>query len=191
MKMPTLSPRLALALLALLHTAVLAWMVVDRTILIKTGKEIVLPIQPVDPRDLFRGEYVRLGYGVGQVPMRLIEGRPPERNAAFYVTIEQQPDETWRPVRLTRDRPSNLGPRQIALRARAQRAFPSTLTESGTVFVRYGIESYFVEQGQGPRLETLARDKKLAALVAVDARGNAAIKGIYVDGKLEYSEPLL
>ena len=190
MKMPMLSPRLALVLAALLQTAVLAWMVIDRTMLIKTGREIVLPIQPVDPRDLFRGQYVRLGYPVSQVPMRLVEGPLPDRNGAFYVTIEQQTDETWRPIRLTRDRPANLGPRQVALRARAQRSFP-TLTDGGSVFVRYGIESYFVEEGQGPRLETLARDKKLAALIAVDTCGNAAIKGIYIDGQLQYSEPLL
>ena len=56
--------------------------------------------------------------------------------------------------------------------------------------VRYGIESYFVPQGEGPRLEQLARDKKLAALVAVDRAGNAAIKGILIDGALQYEEPL-
>ena len=58
-------------------------------------------------------------------------------------------------------------------------------------FVRYGIERYFVAQGEGPKLEALARDKKLAALIAVDGRGNAAIKGILIDGRLAYAEPLL
>jgi len=57
--------------------------------------------------------------------------------------------------------------------------------------VRYGIEQYFVPQGEGPRLEALARDKKLAALIAVDASGNAAIKGLLIDGRLQYEEPLL
>jgi hypothetical protein len=57
--------------------------------------------------------------------------------------------------------------------------------------VRYGIEQYFVPQGEGPRLEALACDKKLAALIAVDASGNAAIKGLLIDGHLQYEEPLL
>lgn len=191
MNLPHIAPRLALALVALLQTTVLAWMVIDRTRLIKTGKEVVLPIVPVDPRDLFRGQYVRLGYDVSQVPVRLIEGPLPARNGTFYVTIEQKDDDTWRPVKLTRDRPASLGPRQLAIRARAMHGFPQSLRDGGNIFVRYGIESYFVEEGQGPRLEALARDKKLAALIAVDGRGNAAIKGIFIDGKLQYSEPLL
>jgi uncharacterized membrane-anchored protein len=57
--------------------------------------------------------------------------------------------------------------------------------------VRYGIESYFVRQGMGPKLEAMARERKLAALVAVDKSGTAAIKGLIIDGKLQYEEPLL
>ena len=49
-------------------------MVVDRTLLLKNGREIVLPIVPVDPRDLFRGEYVRLGYDISTVPAMLLSG---------------------------------------------------------------------------------------------------------------------
>jgi len=56
--------------------------------------------------------------------------------------------------------------------------------------VRYGIERYFVPEGQGLRLETLAREKKMATLIAVDAKGNAAIKGLIIDGTLQYEEPL-
>ncbi|RZI39079.1 hypothetical protein EGT07_30830 [Herbaspirillum sp. HC18] len=123
--------------------------------------------------------------------MRLIEGQAPVRNSAFFVTIEPLDDGTWRPVKLTREQPANLAPRQIAVRARAPYGFPRMLSDAGTVAVRYGIESYFVPEGEGPRLEALARDKKLAALIAVDSRGNAAIKGILIDGKLQYSEPLL
>ena len=63
----------ALALLALLQTGVLAVMVFDRMRLLTSGREISLPIVPVDPRDLFRGEYVELGYAVGSVRARLLE----------------------------------------------------------------------------------------------------------------------
>ena len=56
-------------------------MVIDRVRLLKTGREITLPIVPVDPRDLFRGEYVRLGYDIGRVPLRLLDGPPPRDKA--------------------------------------------------------------------------------------------------------------
>ena len=57
--------------------------------------------------------------------------------------------------------------------------------------LRYGIESYFVPEGEGSRLEALARNRKLSVLVAVDNAGNAAIKGLIIDGKLQYEEPPL
>ena len=70
------------------------------------------------------------------------------------------------------------------------RGWPRDADADASVRVRYGIESYFVPEGQGRKLEDLAREKKLAALVAVDGRGNAAIKGLIVDGVLQYEEPL-
>src|SRR5262249_36539448 len=129
MTLPRIAPRVGLALVALVQTAVLAWMVIDRTRLIKTGQDVVLPIRPVDPRDLFRGQYVRLGYDVSQVPERLIEGPRPTRNGTFYVTIERQDDDTWRPVKLTRDQPGTLGPRQMAIRGSAMHRFPQTVRD--------------------------------------------------------------
>ncbi len=86
--------------------------------------------------------------------------------------------------------PSETSPDRIVLKARSTWGWPASYSANAMIRVRYGIESYFVTQGEGPRLEQLARDKKLAALVAVDSGGNAAIKGILVDGQLQYEEPL-
>jgi uncharacterized membrane-anchored protein len=68
--------------------------------------------------------------------------------------------------------------------------WPAGGSADASVRVRYGIESYFVPEGQGKKLEALAREKKLATLLAVDTRGNAAIKGLIIDGVLQYEEPL-
>jgi uncharacterized membrane-anchored protein len=57
--------------------------------------------------------------------------------------------------------------------------------------VTYGIESYFVPEGRGRELERLVRDKRIAAVLAVDANGTAAIKGLAVDGRLVHEEPAL
>jgi uncharacterized membrane-anchored protein len=181
---------LSLAILALAHTAVLAYMVVDRVRLLKSGREITLPIVPVDPRDLFRGEYVRLGYAVGTVPVRLLEGPAPRENEAFYVVLEKKPDGVWQTVKVTSSMPQETSPDRIVLKARAAYGWPAGGSADASVRVRYGIESYFVPEGQGRKLEALAREKKLATLLAVDARGNAAIKGLIVDGVLQYEEPL-
>ena len=52
---------LALVAVALVQTAALAWIVVDRDRLLKHGQEVVMQVTPVDPRDMFRGDYVILG----------------------------------------------------------------------------------------------------------------------------------
>ncbi len=171
---------LALAAVALVQTAVLAYMVIGRVQLLRTGREITLPIRPIDPRDLFRGEYVRLGYDTGTDPLRFLEGPGPKPNEVLYVTLEKKEDGAWRTVGTARALPAATGPDRIVLKGRPSRS----------TWMRYGIESYFVPQGQGPKLEGMARDSKLAVLVAVDKTGNAAIKGLIIDGKLQYEEPL-
>jgi len=193
MRIPGTRTMHALALLAFLQSATLAVLVFDRVRLLQTGREIALPIVPVDPRDLFRGDYVELSYAVGQVPTRLIEGPPPQPNAAFYVTLEKAQDGSWAPIKLTRDKPPETSTERIVLKGRSRfgRLSVDPSNANAVNSVRYGIEQYFVPQGEGPRLEALARDKKLAALIAVDARGNAAIKGLIIDGRLQYEEPLL
>ena len=99
---------IALAVVALAQTGVLAAMVIDRTLLLKNGREIVLPIVPVDPRDLFRGEYVRLGYEINTVPLQLLVGSAPPRNTAFYVTLQKNPQRGWTPVKVTAAMPIEL-----------------------------------------------------------------------------------
>ena len=174
---------IAIGIVGLAQTGVLAAMVIDRTLLLKNGREIVLPIIPVDPRDIFRGEYVRLNYDISNVPEILLQGPAPKRNQPFYVTIAKNPEGGWTPVKVTAAMPHETDPDRVVLKGRARQAFNSQ--------VRYGIESYFVPEGQGRRLEDLARERKMAALVAVDSSGNAAIKGLLIDGVLQYEEPLL
>jgi uncharacterized membrane-anchored protein len=188
MKLPRLGIALALAIVAFAQTAVLAGMVAGRVRLLSSGREIVLPIVPVDPRDLFRGEYVRLGYEISTVKAGLLEGPAPALNDPFYVVLEKRTDGAWRPVKISRRLPVETSPERIVLKARTRWTWPDGAGDP--LIARYGIESYFVPEGEGPRLEALAREKKLAAVIAVDSGGNAAIKGLMIDGKLQYEEPL-
>jgi uncharacterized membrane-anchored protein len=183
----------ALALLAAIQTGVLGVMVFDRLRLLTSGREITLPIVPVDPRDLFRGEYVELGFAVGRIPAGLLDGPLPSPNAPFFVTLDKAQDGTWTAIKLSRDKPQEAGPDRVVLKGRSRfgRLALDASDPNAIMSVRYGIEQYFVPEGEGPRLEALARDKKLAALIAVDGGGNAAIKGILIDGRLQYLEPLL
>lgn len=175
----------AVAAIAALQTAVLGWMVAERIALLKGGREVVLPIAPVDPRSLFRGDYVRLTYEVTRVPGRLLEGEVTS-GEPLYVTIERRADGAYAPVSVSREHPGVAGPGRVVLQGRLMHRRAG----AHDLFLRYGIESYFVPEGTGLELEKMAREQKLAAVVAVDRHGKSAIKGLMIDGRLVYEEPL-
>jgi uncharacterized membrane-anchored protein len=176
------NPAMGLIAAGVVLTGILGGMVYDRTRLLKTGREIVLPIQPVDPRDLFKGDYVRLGYAISAAPKDAIKGLPSSgANQRVFVTLEQaSPTADWQVAAVTATRPTTQGPNQIMLAAK--------LTHRG---LSYGLERYYVPEGTGPKLEAKARLDNLSAIVAVDAKGRAAIKGLMYEGLKIYDEPLL
>lgn len=179
----------AVAAVALLQTATLGWMVAERVTLLSSGREVVLPIVPVDPRSLFRGDYVQLSYEVTRVPGRLVEGGVTS-GEPLYVTIGRTPEGAYAPVAVARTHPGVAGPDEVVLRGWLQRGRWDAGSSARDLFLRYGIESYFVPEGKGLELEAMARDSKLAAVVAVDRHGSSAIKGLMIDGRLVYEEPL-
>jgi uncharacterized membrane-anchored protein len=172
-------PWLMLLLVALCQSAALGWMVFERNRLLATGTEVVLPVLPVDPRSLFQGDYVRLGYAIGQLQVP-----PPDSNDAswqarpVFVTLAKQTDGAWVSVASAAKRPVTLEPGQVVIHGTARYAQ-----------AEFGIETFFVPEGKGRELENLIGTKKLAALVAIDASGKAGLKGLLVDGQLAYQEP--
>ena len=53
---------------------------------------------------------------------------------------------------------------------------------AAAVRVKYGIESYFVPENTGSDLEQATRTGAVKAVISVDRDGNAAIKGLIVNG---------
>lgn len=175
-----------------LLTGILITLVADRVRLLAGGREIELAIRPVDPRDLFKGDYVQLAFDISELDRAIApaDAAPPKGAADWrsavrtvYVTLQRAADGSWKPVAVADALPTGLGAERIAIKGQS-------LTWDRRR-VAYGIERYFVPEGAGRRLEDLARQAKLGAIVAVDRRGNAAIKGLVIDGKRVYEEPLL
>jgi uncharacterized membrane-anchored protein len=183
---------LVLALLvALLQTGALAAMILDRARLIATGREIVLPTVPVDPRSLFRGDYVILNYEISTVPAADLVAKPGNDGDSLYVLLERRRKdgaENWAPISASRSRPQATGADRIVLAGWQVGQVRNNQTPS--VRVRYGIESYFVPEGTGKDLEARVRAEALSVIVAVGSGGQAAIKGLVLDGKTRYDEPL-
>ena len=62
-----------------LSIAILSGMLAAHAWPLWTGEPIYLAVRPVDPRDLFRGDYVTLGYDVQQVRLRIPPDVAPTR----------------------------------------------------------------------------------------------------------------
>ena len=167
--------------LVVLQTAALGAMVGDRIRLMKSGREVVVPVEPVDPRSLFRGDYVRLGFGFARAIPEAKEHV--FESETIYVTLEKAADGSVVYKSVHKSHPGKVADNQFVLRA--------TRNFRGWPRVRFGFESYFVPEGKGLELEKLATTSKLAVVLAVDGRGRAAIKGLVIDGKKVYDEPLL
>lgn len=128
------------------------------------GETILVRTAPVDPRDLFRGDYVILNYEFSRLPhyAEMGHGTPGQ---TVYVTMAPEPDgKHWFGVKYSDIKP-NSG---IFLKG--------TLVKGDRI--EYGIESYFVQEGKGKEYEQAIRAGNLSAEIAVDPSGKSALKGL-------------
>lgn len=110
---------LAILLVALIQSAVLCWMIYDRVSLIGSGREIVLDTVPVDPRSLFRGDYVILNYGISRLDTRKLGGDDSfERGDTVYVTLLKDESDLWQGKAIGRTSPETVAGDEIVMRGR-------------------------------------------------------------------------
>jgi uncharacterized membrane-anchored protein len=184
-----------LGVVAVLQVGVLGKMVADRIALLKSGREVILPVHPVDPRDFLRGDYVVLGYDVSILEAGEAElGQPVssfERGDPVYV-IWKKVNQGWSLKSLSSLRPEGASSDEVVVKARIGSVWPVAANDNRRRFMlRYGIESYFVPEGQGHPLEEAVRQNKMEAIVAVGADGTAALKGLVIGGERREDPPLL
>jgi len=183
-----------LFLVALVQSAALFKIVYDRDGLLKTGREITLPVKPLDPRDLFRGDYVTLGYDISTVTPSAIPVdalKDFERDEAVFVTLAPGADGTWAVSAVSRDAPANVASSEVVLKGRVASVWQAQDPAKSTLNLRYGIETYFVPEGTGRALESKVREHKIDAILAVADDGTAALKGLVIDGERHVDPPLL
>jgi uncharacterized membrane-anchored protein len=174
----------------LLQCALLILMAVDRVQILREGTEVTLQTRPVDPRDLLRGDYVVLGYDISQLPAGALAGQPAaERNPVVFVKLAPNASGLYEAVSVHAE-PVTVTAPEVLIRGRvsyscgsAGRTFCDKLT------IRYGLESYFVPEGEGKKLEQARNQQKLRVVAAVLPSGRAAIKRLLLDGEPVYEEP--
>lgn len=199
--------RFALAVLALFvgQSLFLGAMVWDRVSLLRSDTVVTLETTPIDPRDLFRGHYVILNYAISNITLDEIDGNDDfARGDTIYVELAPgettaQPVAVWREHRevasghaLIRGRVSYVRttPDDLITPEGAERAPRMECPGCNVASVDYGIESYFVPEGEGRELEHSRNEGRVSVDVALDGSGTAAIKQLRLDGEPVYEEPL-
>ena len=157
---------------ALLHFGILGAMIANEmrphiAATTGTGTTIRVLTAPVDPRDLFRGDYVILRYEFSDA--HAIGFRDSHTSdQVIFVTMKQE-GELWRATGASRTRPKE----GVFLRG--------TIKPNGTIV--YGIESYFVQEGTGKAIEDAMRQNRESVIVelVVAPDGKASIKAVHVE----------
>jgi uncharacterized membrane-anchored protein len=148
---------------------VLCGMILMQMIPHVSGTTVWLKVVPVDPRDMFKGDYVILSYRMSQ-----------SSNAAGWVSSDDVPAGT--PVYVT------LVPDDDGIHHRADQYLKEPPT-SGLYIkgtrqawnrIEYGIESFYVQAGTGLDYEQAARTGTLSAEVAIGGDGQAGLKRLQV-----------
>lgn len=180
---------LRLVAIALIHTAILGWMVWDQVELLRHGKEIKLSVVPVDPRDLLRGDYVILRFGISRIYPKNVESDGTfKRGVVIFVGLKETAGGLWKAISLNHHLPQV---KSDIVFIKGKVSYASGNFGKGTQLrIKYGIEKYFIPEGEGPGLEKLRTDKVLSIVAAVSTSGQAGIKALLVRGKSVYEEPL-
>jgi len=182
-------------LVAVIQIGFLCWSLMGRAAILREGREVLLKVEPVDPRDLLRGDYVRLGYEAGAVDRTLFMNPPADTyqamNQTVYVRLARGPNRYWEPVSASVGEPAGTpADGQVDLRGTLTGYESSSENATRTLQVNYGIERYYVPEGEGKAIEINMAVRPFGILAAVDASGTPQIKALF-DGDVKlFEEPL-
>lgn len=176
-----------------LQIGFLATMIAGRASVLRSGTEVTLEVRPVDPRDLLRGDYVVLTYNISRIPASLLgEGPlPPEGDSdrAIVVRLKAGDDGLWQPVSAHFDEapPQPAGDGEVDIRGVVRSSWSS---QASSLDIRYGIERFYVPEGEGRAIERDMNVRPFRMKVAVADDGTAQIKSFHDGETMLYAEPL-
>jgi uncharacterized membrane-anchored protein len=186
-------PPIAAAIIAAsLQTAVLGYMVEGRASILRNGADIRLKTLPVDPRDLLRGDYVILSYAISTIPKSIVTGEVPKVNGRERLVVRLKPgtDGLWTATEASF---GTLAPEEGSVLLRTQPFDYYSVTDGvlpDSLFVSYGLERYYVPEGEGKVLEDARNQEELEVEARVSKDGTPQIARLILRGEPVYDEPL-
>lgn len=182
--------------IAAIQIGFLVSMIAGRAAVLRYGKEVVLEVEPVDPRDLLRGDYVILTYNISSIPASLFTDQQDQaldvgdkRRNKRIVFIRLQADENgiFQPVS------ARFDTRPVEAASDGQIDIRGEIRGHGarqSISVNYGIERFYVPEGEGRQIEQDLRQRSFRMKIAVAEDGAAQIKSFHDGETLLYAEPI-
>jgi uncharacterized membrane-anchored protein len=169
------SPRLFFLLL-LLQTMFLIGIAASYYAVDVVGEELRLKTAPVDPRDLFYGDYVELAYEIGSLPWTVWKGNErPEGKQNVYVVLRRE-GVYDRAIAVYPNKPETKSGETV-LQARVR-----DWGEMNSLNLTYGFERYYVEENTGKAIEE--RRELATIIVKVAPWGQARVTNlVFADKK--------
>lgn len=169
-----MNKKIILIAVSFLWIAVAVGLIISKQHIIRTGKTVLLETVPVDPRDFLRGDYVVLRYKISTIVLQQIQRKSYcGQGEKVYVKLEPR-ERFWEAVAVKTKKP--VSDNGVYLKARVKYCYDEKLE------LNYGIESYFVPEGEGKDIEKNMQGNKssVEVEVLVDTSGNAIIKKVFV-----------
>jgi uncharacterized membrane-anchored protein len=118
--------RFKFIIFVLLQVALLIGIITYRQYWVATGERILLKTAPVDPRDIFRGDYVNLGYEISTLDLGALGTKESFKpNEKVYIILEKNPDGVFSAKSISKELPKG----GKFIQGRVQREMPLTRWE--------------------------------------------------------------
>lgn len=146
---------------------------------INQGKEFILPVIPVDPSDLLRGDYVILNYNISRINQdsSYFYSENLKLGDTVYVQVNNEVSIEQLNVFTDLSQVYN-SPNSVVLKGRIQDIDDSSIS------VSYNIEKFFIQRGTGGEIEDGIRNGNAFVKISVDRFGNAVIKSLIIGEKI-------
>lgn len=159
----------------LLQIAVPVWMIHDRETTLRTGTEIVFPVQPIDPADPFKGRYITLGFSTNLTHTILRPGLKPGKLWVRYQVLDGKAVA----ISGVAKAPSSEG---VWIKAQIRNFYYHQKNEAK---IDLPFQTFYLNESVAPATERLFRGRKWKNVEAVVRvrNGKAVLAEVLADGK--------
>ena len=160
-------------ILAIFWLVIIGGFVLVKEYTLRSGQEVLLKTRALDPRDLFRGDYVTLRYDISTLDLNSVSSDEVDFKSGDKIYLLLTSGENYSTPSKIHTSPPKEG---LFLKGIVRNVSKDRL------IVEYGIESYFVPEGRGKIIERRL-GTSVDVKVSIDKFGNAVIKSLLIEGK--------